>query len=169
MRVNTLLAEERCTIHRATLEDFPFIKRVQDEVLLDTRDDLAPRVADVQWNIVLTNPLTYVLVPSFGDCIGVFLLHPWNTVTYELHSAILPLYRGWRSVIAAREMGIYMFTNTLCRKIVTQIPTFNYPAKSLAIRCGMKREGLNRRSYLKNGTLHDQYIYGICREEVICQ
>lgn len=162
----------RVEIRRATKDDVEFIKMVYTEkdILPLISDDGNSEIKDIELEAVIMASPIYTLIPSLdGIRIGVFLLHPWNFITYELHTVILPAYRGEFAVEAARLMGKFMFTETPCRKMVTHVPKSNYPAKVLAKKCGMILEGINRYSYLKNGQLHDQYLFGITKEEAACQ
>jgi RimJ/RimL family protein N-acetyltransferase len=58
----------------------------------------------------------------------------------------------------------WMFENTPCVKIVAGIPAYNHFALRLAKSSGMSLEGVNRKSFLKDGVLHDQIYFGINKE-----
>lgn len=97
-----------------------------------------------------------------AEPIGVFVLHPVNGVTWECHVQVLPEYRkdyahefGEKCVEYCWELGV--------SKLVAQIP-FLYPnVKDFALRQGFELEGINRKSYLKNGQLYDQWYLGRVR------
>jgi RimJ/RimL family protein N-acetyltransferase len=67
------------------------------------------------------------------------------------------------------ECGLWMFNNTPCQKIITNIPSFNRPAKLLALKCGMKQEGLITKTFMKNNQIYDVHLMGITKEEALCQ
>ncbi len=118
----------------------------------------------------LKNNLALFLIPECdGEKIGFFFFHQWNSICYEVHSAILPEYRGSISIEAAIKAKDWMFSNTVCMKIVTHVPFFNRRAYALIVRMGGKVEGVNERSFLNKGILYDQYIFGIKKEGEICQ
>lgn len=91
---------------------------------------------------------------------GLFMFHPWNHVTVEVHVCVLPKYRG-KSHIKAKEAFDWMFENTKYKKIIAQIPEFNTNAFILSKKSGMELEGINRKSFMKNSKLYDQYIMGV--------
>jgi len=99
------------------------------------------------------------------DC-GVFMLHPHNHVTWEVHTC-LP-FAGKRTLEAAIAGRTWMFENTPCMRIITNVPTFNRAALAFAKRAGMKEYGVNEKSFLKNGVLYDQILLGISKEAA-CQ
>ncbi len=153
-------------IRRATIEDAEFIRSVygQKGVWDTISDDGSPSVDTIDFGPVIK--AAYFLIPNENTAIGAFLFHPWNTITYEMHSAILRQYRGPMAIEAATKAGVWMFDHTSCRKIVTTIPRPNYAAKALAVACGMQQEGIIAKSFLKNGKAHDQYLFGISKEDV---
>ena len=99
----------------------------------------------------------------FEDCklAAVATLRPWNTVTYEIHTCVSPEHRGQQAVSVGKETLQWMFNSTDCKKIVAIIPTFNKQAIVFVLMLGMEKEGMVRKSFLKNGTLWDQCILGI--------
>ncbi len=157
-------------IRRATIADNDIIRAVysDESVWPYITDDGTPDINTVDFIEPLKNQAIYFLIVEDNNTpAAVFLFHPWNTVTYEMHSAVMPKYRGEGSIEAARLAGMWMFSNVvMCMKLVTHIAVNNLPAIVLARKGGMHKEGINRKSFLKNGKLIDQYIYGICKEEV---
>ena len=89
------------------------------------------------------------------------MLKPWNTVTYEIHTCILPPYRGRAAIHAGKDAGAWMFENTQCRKIVTLVPEDNRPALFHALNSGMRKEGLIKDSFLQDGDLSDLILLGL--------
>jgi RimJ/RimL family protein N-acetyltransferase len=157
------------SIRRATIDDRDFIKDVYDMpgMIKYLTDDNCPDDMKDQIDMILNTPVIYALISELNDTkTGLWLFFPWNYTTYELHVAILPEYRGQHSINSGIEAGMWMFGNTCCHKIVTTIPKPNYKAKYLAESVGMQQEGINRKSYMKNGILYDMYLYGICKEDV---
>lgn len=152
------------------MEDLEIVKRVytHESIFDRINDDGITDPEKVDFSQALSNTNVFFLIAEDEHCdiVGVFLFHPWNTVCYEMHSAVLPEYRGEGSIEAARMAGMWMFGNTMCQKIVTQIAVTNYAARTLARVGGMVKIGNNDRSFLKNGKLIDQHIYGICKEDV---
>jgi RimJ/RimL family protein N-acetyltransferase len=157
------------TIRRAMEEDSKFIRSVylNESILPHIIDDWSIDPLKIDFSTMLSFPQIYFLIPEKDKIpVGVFLLHPWNSITYELHTAILPEYRGEVAVESCNLMGKYMFIETPCQKILTHVPTTNAPARALAVKCKMVMEGINRKSFLSGGVLYDQYIFGSCKEDV---
>ena len=103
------------------------------------------------------------------DCLGVYLIHRHNAVTYEIHTCLLPAAWGNKSKKAGKLVLDWIFQNTPCQKVITQVPEDNSLALRYAIRCGMVQEGVNRASFLKNGKLLDMTQLGITKKEHTCQ
>ena len=100
---------------------------------------------------------------------GVFYYHPHNHILYEVHSGVLPQYRGKNTILMAIKSLEWIFENTDCLKVITHVPENNAPALALSKRVGMQIEGINRASIMKNNQLLDQTVLGITAEELSCQ
>ena len=104
----------------------------------------------------------YVVGIVGAEPIGIVMFHPINVITWECHVQVLPEYRedhadefAEKAVGWAWDMGV--------QKLVAQIP-FLYPnVRDFGLRHGFQVEGINRRSYLKKGQLHDQWYMGLVR------
>ena len=112
----------------------------------------------------------YLLVCDLQDRpAGVFMLHPHNTVCYEVHTCMTPAAWGYAARSGAIAGCKWMFENTPCERIITNVPTYNRLAERFAIDCGMTKYGVNPKSIMKNGTLHDQSLYGIGKGDWLCR
>lgn len=133
-------------------EIYPFISDDHSPAV----EDYAPPVADgIYW-----------LACYSGNALaGLFMAHPWNGITYEIHTCILPAFRGVRAREATAAVLAWIFSNTNCLKLVTHVPVWNEAAFRLATASGMKPEGINRQSFMKNQIIHDQTLLGITRTE----
>lgn len=126
----------------------------------DITDDHASPV------IVLQIPgLMWVLVKEEENICGAYLLEFRNCRCYEVHTCILPEYRGKKAIEIGKQGLEWIFNNTPCLKIITHVPECNPKAFVYARKCGFKQEGINRRSFMKYGILQDQYVLGICKEK----
>ena len=110
--------------------------------------------------------LEWIGVHNDGACQGVFLLIPQNTVTVDVHTALLPSVRGKQSKQAGKLLLDLIFSRYF--KAVTSVPSNNRVAAWFAGSLGFKHEGVNRQSFLKNGVLLDQVLMGMTREEWLC-
>ena len=91
-------------------------------------------------------------------------VEPVNGIACHLHTSALPELWG-RVENFAKEVLVWIFTNTHYLKAITFIPEYNRPAIQLAKRCGMKEEGCITQSFLKDWKLRDQFIYGFTKKE----
>jgi RimJ/RimL family protein N-acetyltransferase len=109
--------------------------------------------------------LLYVLVFDDEELLGLWAFTPQNSVTWEVHTCLLPGQDFHRARTAAIEMAGWVWANSDCHRIVTTVPRSNRAARLFARAAGMVEYGLNEKSFRKNGTLHDQFLFGISRPE----
>lgn len=149
--------------------DPDFIKRVMTNrrIWPHISDDFAPPPAE--FAPVMDNGIYYLAPEHEGERVGVFMYHPHSFILFEVHTCILPLYRGDPALKAARDGLAWMIEHTPAQKIITHVPSSNVLALRFARRVGMQDEGVNRASYMKQGELLDQHLLGITREEIQCQ
>lgn len=98
---------------------------------------------------------------------GVLIGRPVNMVTYDVHVALLPHARGI-AVDVCKAAIAWMFENTRSMRLVASIPEFNRLAIRLANQVGMEFIGNNKKSFMKNGVLVDQLMFGISKEIKTC-
>jgi RimJ/RimL family protein N-acetyltransferase len=154
-------------IRKATLDDAKFILSVLNHPDIDEKsnDDGLYDITHDNIELNLESEFITILIPSLDqDDIGFFLFIQQNLIMAELHTCILPGYRGLKVVEAARLVKDYIWNKTPFKKVVTQVPSYNKAAIFMALKCGFKREGINKLSFLKNGMLYDQHYFGLCKE-----
>lgn len=93
---------------------------------------------------------------------GVFIGIPQNFVTYDCHIALLPSAEG-RAAEVSKAVIDFVFNNTNILRLNASVPSFNLLARRLAEKCGFKLIGINEKSFLRDGVLHDQHFYGISK------
>jgi len=126
-------------------------------------DDGTPPVDKCE--IKRSDDIYYVLI-SEDNPAALFIFMPQNAVCYDFHVCVLPELWGRESVRAGRMAIHWMFEHSPARRIVGGVPTFNPLACHYALNLGMEKYGVNRKSYLHEGTLYDQNLYGISKEDV---
>ena len=84
---------------------------------------------------------------------------------WETHACMLPGVWGAQATRCAREMFAWLWRSTPCRRLIASIPAYNRPALAFAARIGMTRFAVNERSYLRDGVLYDQILFGLSRPE----
>ena len=97
----------------------------------------------------------YVLVRADGEPRGLFVLVPHSAIRWEVHTLLLPELSPWRKLEAAARCREWVFANTPCESLYTEIPEFNSAAYGFAIAAGMKEFGREKRAFLKNNRLYD--------------
>lgn len=155
------------------------IERTTDRELIRsvvTHPAIYPHVSDDgspdagQYEPVIGDSILWLAAWAGDDLAGLFMAHPANTATVEIHTCILPAHRGTGSKAAAMAVLEWLFANTSFHKVITHVPAYNRLARRLALSVGMQDEGVNRKSFLKGGVLQDQYLLGITRQECMkCQ
>ncbi len=155
-------------MHRCTLEDLERVHGIvrHPDVYPELCDDGCPPAELADFGPLLANGASYFLMPGEGI---LFMGLMVNHATWEVHTAVVPERRGKWAVEGARDAANWMFEHTPCRKLITRVPSFNRKALAFALMVGMKREGVDRKSFLKSGTLYDQEFLGIVKEEWICR
>lgn len=140
--------------------------------------------------VTITNPKIFPYVTDDGSCakedyepnlesfiyvgiyaeeyLGLFVLHQHNHILYEVHTCLLPDAWGEKAIAAAKLLIKWVFENTNCKRLITNVPDNNPLAKRLAKQAGLKQFGINPDSFIKNGVLFDQIMLGVSKEE-ICQ
>ena len=112
--------------------------------------DMAPLLADER-NLFFANEH------------GGFLLISKDHGIYDIHTQFLPQGRGRAALRDGKEAMRHMFTQTLCKALMTFCPLENPPAATLARLVGMKRF----KTEVQLGVAGDTYY--ITREEWLCQ
>lgn len=109
--------------------------------------------------------LYWMLATQDQTVVGAFLVHAMSSVCYQMHTMILPEYWGAVANSASRALLAWAFTETDCRKMITNVPAYNRVALRFAKLNGGQQEGVNRQSFMRNGVLHDQIVLGITKQE----
>ena len=113
--------------------------------------------------------LTYCLVKDGDEILGVWIFRKCNAVTWEVHTCLLSNARGKRGYQALKMLPEWAWNNLEgAQRIITEVVEDNQPALVFALRAGMDKFGVNKKSYLKGGKLLDAILLGISRGE-ICQ
>lgn len=73
-----------------------------------------------------------------------------------------------RAVEIGKEAAGWVFRYTTCQKIVAMVPRFNRLAIKIAKGFGAE-EGIIKKAFSKGWKLHDLLIFGLSKEEFICQ
>jgi len=111
----------------------------------------------------------FVSVFINGEMAGSFSVIPWSSVCLQIHGGINKRFWG-KGVEICTALGMFLFTSSPIVKIVAIVPEFNRLMRRCLVKTGLTQEGIVAKSFMKNMKLHDQYVYGVYRGEVIrCQ
>jgi len=147
--------------------DLELVKHIMTEptVYPFITDDSAPAPSDFQPH---DHPaIWYVLCYEGETLLGMWMLVPQNSVCWEIHTCLLPAGRGAIGRIAAQQLQKWIWANTPCRRVVTNVPAFNKLALKYAKEAGMYEFGVNPKSFAWRGALYDQTLLGISRPEAV--
>lgn len=107
----------------------------------------------------------WIVARDDGELLGAWMLHPHNMICYEIHTCLWPCAYGPRALIAADGVRKWIWNNTPCRRIITNVPEDNRIALRFALRAGMKVFGFNEKSIMKHGEVIGQVMLGISAGE----
>ena len=126
-------------------------------------DDYSPLATD--YEPIIDDSIYWLLIKNSGVLCGLFMIHQSNGITCEVHTCVLPEHRGSKTILYTKNLFDWVFSSTHFKKIITHVPSFNRAALLLAEKSGMKREGINRLSFLKTGQIYDQFLLGKTYQE----
>lgn len=146
--------------------DRELIKRVitHPRVFKHISDDLAPKPE--AWSPVESEAVWYVTVKDDSGLLGMFIFMPHNSICWEVHTCMLPAAYGPKAVEATHQMTSWIWANTQCRRIITEVPAYNTLAYRLAVNAGMVEFGRNPQAFLRNGVLYDIALLGLSQQGV---
>lgn len=125
-------------------------------------DDGSPAVEDF---MPPDHPSLWYVLAYRGDLLlGMWAFLPENSVSWDVHTRLLPVAYGRWGLAAAKELAKWIWENTPCRRITTKVPSFNRLALAFAKKAGMVEMGVNPKSFLKGGVLYDQILLGMSKE-----
>jgi hypothetical protein len=106
-----------------------------------------------------------MLVIDDEALLGAFVFVPRSGICWEVHTLMLPGHGAARAAQASREMAAWIWANTPCLRIITEVPDFNPLAFKFAVQAGMVQFGRNERCVMKFGELHDEILLGMNKPE----
>jgi len=125
-------------------------------------DDYSPPIDEAA--VAENDGIWYVLArDERGELLGFWLLAPHSAICWEIHT-VMALDR--RALAALRELigpGGWLWKNTPCLRLVTNVPAWNGIALRFGLRGGLSEYGRNPESFMKGGRLFDQILLGISK------
>ena len=128
-------------------------------------DDFSPKPNEFE--MICDPSLKFVRVYEGERTLGIFTFIIRNRIWWEIHTCLLPCVWG-NSVKILTGVFKWIWENTECQRITSEVSVNNRLAYRLGIISGMKEIGTNEKSILQGGVLRDQVMLGISKGE-ICQ
>jgi RimJ/RimL family protein N-acetyltransferase len=147
------------TVARCT--DYEFISAVfrHPDVWPFICDDYS---SDPEWFRADCAGRVYVVPSLDGIPMGCFSLNDCNGSTVEMHTAILPEFRGPTTAQAfAVLLDFIEWEHPNVKRLRTWVPAFNTAAYKGALHAGMSHCGTEPASFLRYGELHDLHLFGV--------
>lgn len=147
-------------------EDWELVKQIvtHEKIYPHVSDDFAPPAAE--WEPTKHPDVLYVVARDGEEVLGLWALIPENRICMKVHTCLLPGAWGERARRAASEFIPWVWANTGCQRLNTDVPEFNRIALRFALQGGFTQFGVNPKSFKKNGKLWDQIMLGISRPGV---
>ena len=110
---------------------------------------------------------TFWLKVMDGDqLVGTILIENVNLSTLNVHPCLLKSHRIHIMKVFDGLFKIFLDFPDWVNKMVVTIPFCRKIVYNTAIKKGFIEEGVNRKSFLKDGVFHDQWYLGLTREEI---
>lgn len=105
----------------------------------------------------------FIAVHAEETLLGVFMLTLQSGCCFEIHTCLLPC--SWGPQAKAASLGIveWIWANSRCQRLITNVPSYNRLALRFAKQAGMTVFGVNEKSFSKRGQLWDQIMLGLSR------
>jgi len=114
--------------------------------------EFEPNVDDIIW---------LALIDDNDTVRGFMVVEEVSKVQVRVHIAIRSEFWGDKDNVQLGKLAFERIWELGAKKIIATIPTTDKQVLRYAQRVGMKREGINRQSFLRKGELLDQYYLGL--------
>lgn len=148
--------------------NFEFTK---DRQLIDSclKADHVWRMVTEDCNKHINRKLLFIPIDKFlwvkAENYGVIMVERMDNITCRVHLAFNKSVLGKADYVYPHLLA-WLFKNTSYLSVEALIPSFNKLAGRLARLSGMRFIGNKRVSFLKNGVMHDQFLYEINRRDI---
>lgn len=113
-----------------------------------------------------TNATCFVVGRVDGEIAACFVFEKLGAVTIDIHAHVLPHQRQHSKDLGAVIMRFILEHAKWANKYVAQVPFCYENVRKYAESFGLKIEGINRESYLKNGQIFDKWHLGATAQEI---
>lgn len=98
--------------------------------------------------------------------VGMFCFDECQGPMARFHPYMLSEYKMEHAYKACREAIKYAFDEVGVLKLVAQVPFLYKEVYNFGLKLGFIEEGVNRKSFLKNGKIYDQWHLGMMQGEL---
>ncbi len=150
-------------LHFSTTRDMEMVRTIMThpKIWPYISDDGSPSVETFQ--PVDSEYVCYLLCFDSDEILGLWMFVQTNAVLLEVHTCLLPKHGFARSREAAKKAAEWIWENTTCQRIWTQVPKNNRIALNFAKAAGMEECGIQPQCFLKDGKLQDLIHLGVSR------
>ena len=134
-----------------------------DEVWDNFSDDMADKE---YYEIEISSRKLWVKVDISGDFAGVVLMENYNLSTIKIHPYLMKEFKAYSRDLIRLILKVFLKSPPFINKLVVEIPTNRKIVYNLAKKIGFVDEGINRKSFLKDGVFLDQWNLGLTKDEV---
>lgn len=161
--MEALAGTPRSSISVARTHDWPLVKSIvtHPKVYPHISDDFSPRPEN--WEPLAVDAVWHLLLEDGEEVLGVFILVPESQIMCKVHTCILPNAYGERALRAARAATEWVWANSPCLRVITDVPEFNSLALRFSKAAGMLEYGRNPESFMKRGKLWTQICLGMSK------
>lgn len=124
-------------------------------------DDFSP--LPEKWEPIDCAAAHYIVVRDDGIVLGLWAFYEHSPIVWNVHTCLLPIAYGERARRASRAMAAWIWANTKCLRLITEVPESNRLALRFARMAGMVEYGFNPQSYLKGGVLEGVHLLGMSK------
>lgn len=122
---------------------------------------------DDKFFVDVENDDFYYLAIALNEvCIGIYVLHPFNDCTLEIHANVIPYYRKEHAKESGEKILEWFKTQApeKYQKLVARIPSIYPEVYHFTINRGFNDEGRLINGCRKGGSLCDLHILGLERK-----
>jgi RimJ/RimL family protein N-acetyltransferase len=146
----------------ARVQDARVVMAVMKEAWEIVKDDSPVSFED--YNAPLDENNRWYASYEDDQLVALFYVHRLNLITWQLHIQFRPQYWGKdMSTAHSKALLDYIWKDTECKKLYAIVPAYADYVLKLAKRVGFKQEGRTKKSFQKNGVIHDQIHIGVYR------
>lgn len=144
-------------------EDWALIKRIatHPRIYPSISDDFSPKREE--WEPFKGDEIWYLVARDNGEVLGMFALIQSNKICWQVHTCMLPSSWGELALRAAKEATEWVWKNSPCLRLITEVPAYNRIALHFAKSAGMTEYGVNPTSYMHAGKLWDVTLLGVSK------